>query len=137
MLGVGKPADVLKSVTVEPAGATSAVPPQLFEDEMQQLQQLLLINHQPLPHGACAKVLPNWSGKRQGPITWTACFLQLWYQKGYAHIAPLLRSFAAENACPLNGCVMTVTFPNTAYTPFITGSPSMKDISNSFPQQCH
>ncbi|KAI9523948.1 hypothetical protein NQZ68_022581 [Dissostichus eleginoides] len=24
-----------------------------------------LINHQPLPHGACAKVLPNWSGKRQ------------------------------------------------------------------------
>jgi len=26
----------------------------------------------------------------------------------------LLRSFAAENACTLNGCVIAVTFPNTA-----------------------
>ncbi|KAF3847114.1 hypothetical protein F7725_020142, partial [Dissostichus mawsoni] len=128
-------------VTVEPAGATSAVPPQLFvrkcvnitsnEYVMQydyavmmlnifffvcfqkmrfsNCSSFWLINHQPLPHGACAKVLPNWSGKRQGPITWTACCLQLWYQKGDAHIALLLRSFAAENACPLNGCVMTFT----------------------------
>ncbi|KAF3842624.1 hypothetical protein F7725_024575 [Dissostichus mawsoni] len=112
-------------VTVEPAGENSA------KMKCSNCSSFWLINHQPLPHGACAKVLPNWSGKRQGPITWTACCLQLWYQKGYAHIAPLLRSFAAENACPLNGCVITVTFPNTAYTPFITGNSVLGDRPTS------
>ncbi|KAF3849510.1 hypothetical protein F7725_019229, partial [Dissostichus mawsoni] len=94
----------------------------LCKDEIQQLQQLLV--DQPSTssswclHQSAAQL--EWQKARS--ITWTACCLQLWYQKVYAHIAPLLLSFAAENACPLNGCVMTVTFPNTAYTPFITGN---------------